>query len=152
MTFRVKNKMIRKWNPYTGEISMIHCFSENKDGINVPLNLAPYESLFLVFSPGEPETYVTKTGFNQIRDVTKNEISADVLQNGTFVTSLISGNVRRKITSVVSGIPAPYHISGKWAIELKGDEFPLYTRQSDDLFSWTDDSLTRNFSGTGGTK
>ena len=50
---------------------------------------------------------------------------------------------------MVSGIPAPFLISGKWKIELKGDEFPLFTRHTDFLFSWTEDPITRNFSGTG---
>ncbi|MDO9341794.1 MAG: glycosyl hydrolase [Bacteroidales bacterium] len=149
VTFRVKNKVIRKWNPYTGEITPILSFSESKDGIAVPLILAPYESMFVEFSPGEPETYVTKTDFYQITEAKKNEIKAYALQNGTYFTSIKSHNGEKKITSVVSGIPAPYLISGKWKIELKGNEFPLFVKQSDFLYSWTDDPLTRNFSGTG---
>ncbi|MFA5816642.1 MAG: glycosyl hydrolase [Bacteroidales bacterium] len=149
VTFRVKNKVIRKWNPYTGEITPILSFSESKEGIKVPLNLAPYESMFVEFSPGEPETYVTKTDFYQITEAKKNEIKAYALQNGTYFTSIKSRNGEKKITSVVSGIPAPYLISGKWSIELKGNDFPLSAKQSDFLYSWTEDPLTRNFSGTG---
>lgn len=149
VTFRVKNKIIRKWNPYTGEITPVFGFSESKDGIKVPINLAPYESMFIEFSPGVPETYVTKTDFLQITEAKKNQIRALALQNGTFISYVKSGNLEKKITSVVSGIPAPYLISGKWEIELIGKEFPLFTKQSDSLYSWTDDPLTRNFSGTG---
>lgn len=149
VTFRVRNKMIRKWNPYTGEITPVLNFSENKDGIKVPVNLTPYESMFLEFSPGEPGTYVTKTGFNQITEANKNELKAEALQNGTYVTSLNSGNELKNITSEVSGIPAPYLVSGKWTIELKGDGFHTFVKQSNELFSWVDDPLIRNFSGTG---
>ena len=149
VTFRVKGKIIQKWDPYTGEITPVLSFSEAKDGIKVPLNLAPYESLFLEFSPGEPEAYVTKSDFHQITGAKKGEIKAYASQNGTYSTSVKYGNVEKRITSAVSGIPAPYLISGRWTIALKGDAFPLFTKQSDYLYSWTDDPMTRNFSGTG---
>ncbi len=149
VTFRVKNKIIRKWNPYTGEIAPVVHFSETNDGIKVPLDLSPYESLFLEFSPGEPEAYVTKTSFPQVADAGKNELKAFANQNGTYITSVKSGNLEKVVTSAVSGIPAPLQISGKWTMELKSDNFPLYSRQTDFLVSWIDDPLTRNFSGTG---
>ncbi|TSA37371.1 MAG: hypothetical protein D4R64_05810 [Porphyromonadaceae bacterium] len=149
VTFRMKNKVLRNWNPYTGEITPILNFSETKEGIKVPLNLAPYQSAFIEFSPGEPDTYVTKTDFYQILEANQNEIKAYALQNGTYSASIKSHNIEKTVTSTISGIPAPYLISGKWSIELKGNDFPLSAKQSDFLYSWTDDPLTRNFSGTG---
>ena len=149
VTFRVRNKIIRKWNPYSGEITSVLNFSEAKDGIKIPLNLAPYESLLLEFSPGEPETYVTKTNFNQVIEAGKDEIKAFAQQNGNYFTFAKSGNVEKTIISQVSGIPASYLISGKWKMALKSDDLPLFTKTSDDLFSWVDDPLIRNFSGTG---
>ena len=149
VTFRVKNKLIRKWNPYTGEITPVFNFSQVKDGIKVPLNLAPYESLFLEFAPGEPETYVSNTSFDQITDAMKNEIIALADHNGTFVSTVKSGDQEKRITSVVSGIPAPYQISGTWKIETKSEGFPGFVKETDELFSWTDFPATRNFSGTG---
>jgi hypothetical protein len=149
VTFRVKSKIIRKWNPYSGEITPVVCFSEAKDGIKVPLNLSPYESLFLEFSPGEPDAYVTKTSFYQVTEVGKNEIKTIADQNGTYYTALKSGNVEKQITSVISGIPAPLQISGKWKMDLEGEGFPLFTSESDYLTSWIEDPLIRNFSGTG---
>ncbi len=149
VTFRVKNKLIRKWNPYSGEITPVYNFSEVADGIKVPLNLSPYESLFLEFVPGEPESYVSKTGFYQITDATKNELTASADHNGTYISTIISGDQEKKITSVVSGIPAHYQISGRWSMEIKGEGFSTFTKQTDELFSWVDDPATRNFSGTG---
>jgi hypothetical protein len=105
--------------------------------------------MFLEFSPGVPETYITKTDFYQITEAKKSEIKAYALKNGTYLTSIKSKNVEKNLTLVVSGIPAPFQISGKWKIELEGDEFPLFTRHTDFLFSWTEDPITRNFSGTG---
>ena len=149
VTFRVKNKVIRKWNPFTGEITPVLRFCEVKDGINVPLNLAPYESLFLEFSPGEPEAYVVKSEFIDVAATDNGGMKANVLQNGSYSTIIKTGNEEKRITTQVSGIPAPYLISGVWNMELKGENFPAFTRKSEYLTSWIDDPLTRNFSGTG---
>jgi hypothetical protein len=149
VTFRVKNKLIRKWNPYSGEITPVYNFSEVADGIKVPLNLSPYESLFLEFAPGEPESYVSKTGFDQITEATKNELTALANQNGTYISTVMTGGQEKKITSVVSGIPAPLVISGNWNMELKGDGIADFTKQTEELFSWAEFPETRNFSGTG---
>jgi len=149
VTFRVTNKMIRKWDPFTGEITPVLSFCEVKDGIKVPLNLAPYESLFLEFSPGEPEAYVIKSDFMEVTKAGRNGLKADALQNGTYSTIIKTDHEEKKITTEVSGIPAPYLISGAWNMELKGENFPVITRKLEYLTSWIEDTLTRNFSGTG---
>jgi hypothetical protein len=149
VTFRVKNKVVRKWNPFTGEIAPVFSYCEVKDGIKVPLNLAPYESLFLEFSPGEPEAYVSRSNFREVTAAGGNEIKALAGENGNYYATVKSGNVEKKITAEVKGLPAPYMISGKWNMELRSDGFPLFTKQSESLSSWIDDPATRNFSGTG---
>jgi len=149
VTFRVKNKLIRKWNPYSGEITPVYYFNEVDNGIKVPLNLSPYESLFLEFAPGKPASYVTKSGFDQITEANRNELTALANQNGTYISTVMSGGQEKKITSVVSGIPAPFVISGTWKIDLKGEGYPDFTRQTEELFSWVELAETRNFSGTG---
>ncbi len=149
VTFRVKNRIIRKWNPFTGEIAPVVMFSEERNGIKIPLNLEPYESLFLEFSPGEPEAYVPKSDFSEITEAGKHNFKALAKRNGTYSSILKSDKEERKITTEVSGIPAPLLVSGEWNMKLKGDDFPLFTTQSSLLSSWTDNPLTRNFSGTG---
>lgn len=149
VTFRVKSKVIRKWNPYDGAITQVVNFSITKEGIKVPLNLAPYESLFLEFSPGEPEAFVSKTNLYQVTAAGKGEIKALALQNGTYFAVVKSGDNEQQITTQVSGIPAPFLVSGKWQMELQGEDFPLYAKQVDYLTSWIDDPAIRNFSGTG---
>ncbi|MBV5313143.1 MAG: hypothetical protein JZU47_07585 [Prolixibacteraceae bacterium] len=149
VTFRVKNKLIRKWNPYSGEITPVYNFSEVPDGIKVPLTLAPYESLFLEFAHGEPEAWVSKTGFDQILNVKTNDINALAQSNGTFNSVVEEGGQKKNVQVVVSGIPASFGISGTWKMELKGDGFPEFSKETNELFSWTDNPITRNFSGTG---
>jgi hypothetical protein len=149
VTFRTKNKTIRKWNPYNGEITPVFRFNETKDGITVPINLSPYESMFLEFSSGEPELYVSKTDFKEILSASKKGIKALADHNGTYTTVIQSGNEEKTSSTLVSGIPAPYQVSGNWKMALSGPDFPAYNKTTGLLTSWSDDPATRNFSGTG---
>jgi hypothetical protein len=47
--FRVTNKTPELWNAVNGSIRILNNFSKNKDFTAVPIQLAPYESIFVVF-------------------------------------------------------------------------------------------------------
>ena len=149
VTFRVKNKNIRKWDPLTGKISGVFNFFENKDGICVPLQMNPYESFFLEFIPGTPEKYVSKTDFQYITGVDSKSIVAETSLNGSFQTTVISSAGTKTYTTNVTGLPAPFTVSGSWQMVLKGKDFPAYQKITDHLTSWSEDPVTKNFSGTG---
>ena len=148
VTFRVKNKTIRKWDPYSGEVSKVLCFSENSNGITVHLNMEPYESFFLEFSPGEPEVYATKTDFYGINESGKNKLKASAFCNGDYKASLMKNGIETVRTFTLEDIPASFHVTGKWNMVFNPAGLNTFMRQSDFLYSWTGDSLTRNFSGT----
>ena len=149
VTFRVKNKNIRKWDPLTGKISAVFNFSENKDGICVPLQMNPYESFFLEFVPGTPEKYVSKTNFQQINIIDSKSIVAETSLNGSFQTTVTSSAETKSYCSEVTGLPAPFTISGNWQMELKAKDFSVYRINTDHLTSWSENSATKIFSGTG---
>ena len=149
VTFRVKNKNIRKWDPFTGKISGVFNFEENKDGICVPLQMNPYESFFLEFAPGSPEKYVSKTDFQQINSVNSKSIVAETSTNGSFQTIVTYSAGNKTYTSEVTCLPAPFTISGNWQMALKGNNFPEYRIITDHLISWSENPATNNFSGTG---
>ena len=149
VTFRVKNKNIRKWNPFTGEITNIINFSENKDGICIPMQIAPYESFFLEFAPGTPEKYVLKTDFQDIAKINSGSILATTNSNGRFETTVHSTTGDQSYSSEVTGLPSPFVISGIWQMELKSKYFPVYRQKTDHLTSWSDNPDTKTFSGTG---
>jgi hypothetical protein len=149
VTFRVKNKIIRKWDPFTGKISEVTCFSVNNDGICLPLNMAPYESFFLEFAPGEPEKYVEQTDFRQINGIHGGSVEAETVTNGRFATTVHSSGQSKSYVSEVVGLPSPFVVSGSWQMELKGNEFPLYRKTTDHLTSWSENERTKTFSGTG---
>lgn len=149
VTFKVKNRNIEKWNPYTGEVSGVYHFIENKDGITIPLTLEPYASTFLLFKPGIPEQYVSKTGFYNINIPKKNKIEAVALNNGTYIVT-IQNNKKEVIQNIeVIGIPSLYEVSGEWELTLESNHFPKTVQKITHLKSWTKDELTKHFSGTG---
>ncbi len=149
ITFRVQNKVIRKWDPFTGKIIGIVNFKETKDGICLPLTIAPYESFFLEFSPGMPERYVSKSDFRQITGITSKTIEAESSVNGIFHTTVRSSAGEHTYASEVTGLPAPFTISGNWKMELKGNGFQTIQKITDQLTSWSSDPATCSFSGSG---
>lgn len=152
VTFRTKNKTIRKWNPYTGEITELLKFSEAKNGIKVPLTLSPYESMFLEFLPEEPQVYVAKTDFKEVKTETGRTLLAFAEQNGVFNSTLQIGGQQKNIQTVVDRLPAPLHVSGSWEMHLPLNSKQTFKIKTDTLFSWTDLPAIRHFSGTGSYK
>jgi hypothetical protein len=149
VTFRVKNKNIEKWNPYNGEVSGVYNFREEENGIKIPLSLAPYESTFLVFKPGEPEQYVSKTDFQSIANIVEGEIEAVAKNNGVYNTKVNQGGVERSVVTEVDGIPAPFGISGEWHVLLEKRGIVVKNIIMTHLTSWTNNEETKHFSGTG---
>ncbi|HEY5510501.1 MAG TPA: glycosyl hydrolase [Prolixibacteraceae bacterium] len=155
VTFRVQNKVIRKWNPYTGEITGVYAFEQKKDGICVPLTLAPYESYFLEFAPGTPEIEILKTDFRDIAKASLSSVVAETRLNGQYITTLRTTNAtsgasgEKTYATDVTGIPAPFSLSGNWQVALKGEKFLPWLETTDHLTSWSEDPATKNFSGTG---
>jgi hypothetical protein len=149
VTVRTKNRKIQKWNPYNGQISDVYHFKAEENGTTIPLILAPYESAFYIFSPGETENFVTQTNLNEIISANETGFTGTASTNGVYFATVSYGKEEKTCTFQVSGIPAPFNISGQWTMELEGKQFPKITRTTQVLSSWTDDETTRHFSGTG---
>ncbi len=152
VTFRTKSKTIRKWNPYTGEISEVLNFEEVTNGLKVPLLLAPYESVFLEFLPGEPQSYVVRSDFQEIKNGSKQSMEVLASRNGVFNSTIQIGNQQKNIRTVVDGLPAPFLISGQWNMEAPVTINEVFKIKTDTLFSWTNNPATRYFSGTASYK
>lgn len=149
VTFRVDNKNIKQWDPYTGEVTPIHQFQKDEKGIKIPLNLKPYESTFLIFNQGGPDRYISKTDFACITSFAGSKIEALASNNGIYNTVMIAEDTVKKLTSNIDGIPSPFIVNGNWKIELKGKGFKDKNMTMQHLASWTEDEDTRHFSGTG---
>ncbi|MEI6276027.1 MAG: glycosyl hydrolase [Prolixibacteraceae bacterium] len=149
VTFRVKNKNIRRWDPFTGKITKVVQLKETRDGICLTLMMAPHESFFLEFAPGTPEKYVSKSDFQQITGINSKSVEAESAVNGSFHTTVHSSTGDKTYSSDVSGLPAPFAIAGNWQMVLKEKDFPTFQKITDQLTSWSDDLSTSNFSGSG---
>ncbi len=149
VTFRVSNRTVWKWNPYSGETSQLFLYKENETGIIVPLKLSPWESIILVFEKGYDVTHVEETDFSEVLAVSDSSILAVASENGVYNTKIIKDGVVTRISNRVHGLPSPLHITGTWQLTLESGHFKRVDRELFQLKSWTDDPDTRHFSGTG---
>ncbi len=146
ITFRVKNKTPRRWNPYSGEVSDIHAYRETDQGTEIALRLPPYASTFVVFVPGKKTNRVEKTNFQSILSVSAKKVEALASKNGAHFVRMPGGN---PIHVEVEGLPAPSVVNGEWEMRLAGRNFPEVKKTMEHLESWTKDPETESFSGTG---
>jgi len=130
LAFRISGRAPEFWNPINGEIRPAVEF-ETADGVTrLPVRLAPYESIFVVFH-GRREPEVRVSNFHEI--VSREEALA--ARNGDHYAD---GRRYR-----VEGIPAPFNIAGPWEVKIGTVEKRMLH-----LESWTEDARTRHFSGT----
>lgn len=83
--FRIKGRIPELWNPYTSEILQRPIFRVDKDGIEVPLNLASAESMFVVFrknEKGQSWTDVKHNGYSLF--FSEQKLAAKTFPNTNF--------------------------------------------------------------------
>jgi len=70
-TFRVRAKLPELWDPITGETRAASAFTQSERGTSLPLELAPYGSIFVVFrrAIAEDENGAAKRNFPAYSDV-----------------------------------------------------------------------------------
>lgn len=64
--FRIKGYIPELWNPYTSEIQHCPVYRMDNEGINIPLNLAPAESMFIVLREMQKQQTWTDIKYNGI--------------------------------------------------------------------------------------
>ena len=150
VTFRVAGKQPEQWDPMTGRISPVHHYRPVQGATELPLDLAPLESTFLLFLPVVADRpYVTKTNLIEVRELTENSLTGIVAQNGSVVAEVATSLKKRLLTAMVSDLPPVLEISGKWHMILEGAGFERYEQEISQLASWTESVRTMHFSGTG---
>jgi hypothetical protein len=144
--FRVSGKTPWAWNPYDGSIQRLHVYDQRGAVTALPLRLAPYASVFVVFEPGEEIDRVTYTDVRDVWDVTEGSVGFSVSANGSFALQFNDGATQRV---TIDDMPSSFHISGPWTVILESEHFPRVEQTMDALTSWTNDPMTRHFSGMG---
>lgn len=147
VAFRVADREPEFWDPRTGVIERAGVYQRTKDGMEVPLDLAPNGSVFVVFrrparadaisavSPGAAITFRNGSAFLQTRS------------NGQYTVERIGG---RQQTVRVERLPAPLALEGPWSVQFEpGRDAPVRLALPT-LTSWTrhSDPGVRFFSGT----
>ena len=145
VTFRVSGKHPIQWNPYTGETNKVYLFRENEQGIEIPVRLEPYESTFIIFN-GPVDNYVKQSNFYAIANMFENTIEVIAIENGTGILTT-NTNITRSIS--IKDIPDAYGVAGDWHLILHEKNDTVLDTTFQHLWSWTENSQTRHFSGTG---
>jgi len=150
--FSVGHKVPQRWNPESGEIDDTLVFSRatradsSSPVTEVQVQLAPFESCFVVFSLTADGPAITHTDW-------PGPLKIEKVGHGTQVTGLIPRNGEYYLTDAagqthrfeVKGIPEPIALRGPWRLTL-GDKSALALGQ---LQSWNDLPEGKDYSGWG---
>jgi hypothetical protein len=172
-TFRVKAKRPELWWPDTGRIETVAVYDELDDGTQIPLNLDPYGSVFVVFRAGaaplpdrvasirwngveitglpskpNPEIQLQQEfGAVHVRPGGERGYRLEAGKPGTYELKTATS---RTLKVEVPSLPDPFEIVGPWELEFpKGLGAPERVTL-EQLISWTghSDPGVRYFSGT----
>jgi len=149
VTFRVRNKIPRQWDPYTGKISPLYRYEQTANGTIIPLNLASYASTFIVFNEDAARDHVVKSDLVQITDIMPDKITALAKNNGLYTVVLKRNKDKFSGTIKIEDITVPYIVSGNWRLEVAEKNRTLLDTTLTQLVSWTEIPRIRHFSGTG---
>ncbi len=131
LAFRITARRPHFWDPMDGSIRAAGEFEISGSVTRIPVRLAPYASVFVVFA-GQPDPRrVRKSNFHEVLSPRQ----ALASRNGRFYAD--------DRTYRVEGVPAVFEIAGPWRLSIAGIRKRLLL-----LESWTEDPATRHFSGT----
>lgn len=183
-TFRVREKTPELWWPDTGRTETVALFNEQKEigafisrseqaQITIPLSLAPYESVFVVFRAGaEPVAdhvvSVQRDGI-EISGLTPKLVAESTQQHefskveirprqdaGFIIETAAPGTYElktaheRALRAQVATLPDPWLVEGPWQLEFPKGLGAPESVTLERLISWTEhpDAGVKYFSGT----
>lgn len=146
ISFRQPGKSPEFWDPVTGKISTVSVFNSGDSKISMPVTLAPYESLFVVFRETVPvEHFTSISGSNRhppLMHFTSSGLC--ILENGTFQ---LEYNDRKEV--IENNIHVQV-LDGAWSVSFQEGRGAPGQKILPKLISWTEseDNGIRYFSGT----
>ncbi|MBZ5563215.1 MAG: hypothetical protein LAP13_12455 [Acidobacteriia bacterium] len=144
--FRTARKSVELWNAETGQAALVAVFTVERRGVRIPLRLKPYESVFYVFRDTPEPRHLVETNADEVAVNGAGKVLCTTASNGTVYIRVAAEAERRE--TLVKDLPAPFEITGEWLVTFQAYKFPKLTKRMPVLHSWSDDSDTRNFSGT----
>jgi hypothetical protein len=146
--FRVSSKSPELWLPGTGTIQQQPVYEQTPEGVRVPLELAPFGSLFVVFRKPVSQSHLVSLdpGIDVIK-VSKREVKIKAFENGSYKMKTSDG---RTIEFEIDQIPSALQITGPWEVHFHAGWGAPDSVTFTELKSWTEHENPgiRNFSGT----
>jgi len=150
--FRVSARAPELWLPDTGTILEQPVYEQTPEGILVPLELAPFGSLFVVFRKPVSRTHLVSLDpeINE-KAVNEKEVQIIAFENGSYKMKTSDG---RTIEFEIDQIPSTIQITGPWNVSFPSGWGAPDSATFTELKSWTEheNSGIRNFSGTANYK
>jgi hypothetical protein len=155
-SFRVSGSMPSLWNPGDGQASVVWDWQDNGSRIQMPLNMAPFGSVFVVFENDGRTSIgnVTRNGQELVTagpsallenqallNRTEDAVQLSVFQNGRYAVGS-SGSVD------VNGLPSSLDLSESWRVTFD-EKSGIGTVSFPELISWTEhpDDRIKYYSG-----
>jgi len=163
ISFRTAGRAPEIWDPQTGGIRRPAVFRVVDGRTELPVEISPSESLFVVFGPdvtGEHFENVTRDGqslWPQGRGPAPELPDAWIQPDGSFVMEAtqpgeygFEDSRGKTVTCRVTPIPSPLEIKGPWQVSFEGVAKPS-PQVFEHLIPWNThpDPAVRFFSGTG---
>jgi hypothetical protein len=152
-SFRVTGKIPEIWHPVQETKETAGCWKENLGRTEVPLNLGPNESVFVIFRqakgnsdfvvsctpPGEANAHLFSSPDGQLH--------LESTDAGSYQLSYSSGRTK---SVDVPKLPAAQELSGSWEVHFQKNFGAPDSVTFDQLQSWTDssDAGVKYFSGS----
>lgn len=113
LSVRINEKIPELWHPDDGKIETCGVWRVEKGRTIIPLRLAPYESLFVVFRKQGTPKITALSGGGKIR-ITNGQTEFIAGQNGNYSLTTDKGQKTIEVTS----IPEAIEVSGTWKVSF----------------------------------
>jgi hypothetical protein len=146
--FRVSAKSPKLWLPDTGAILQGPAYEQTPEGVRVPLKLAPFGSIFVVFRKSLSQPHlVSLDPWIDAKTVNEGEIKVTAFENGSYKMKTSDG---RTVGFEIDRIPSALQITGPWEVHFPDGWGTPEAVTFAELKSWTEHKNLgiRNFSGT----
>lgn len=148
-TFRVGRKIPEVWATETGEFMPASVYQLTEKGVQVSLQLEPYQSVCYLFRNLPEPAHVTETNADMVLAGENGRVTCRMGENGLCqIRYAGGGHAPGQKQAEVKGLPAPLEVTGTWQVTFQAYKFPRLVKKITRLRSWTDAPDTRHFSGT----
>lgn len=147
LTFNVTGKRPTLWDAIDGSIEDFYCYRDNGKTTTIDVDLQSWESMFVVFQPGQRHLYLVKSDLKRITSLSEHELTGFADAAGESEVIIKKDDNYLAVTKQIV-IPKPLEVKGQWNILLKGYRFDTLEKTTDKLFNLSDNDATKWFSGT----